>query len=66
MRFIRSYAVEDADVACELSDERLLAHSALPIIDRLRRLEEIRQFTLAVRVAPGAARQSEPGTEAMR
>jgi hypothetical protein len=65
VRFIRSYAVEVADVACELSDERLLAHSALPIIDRLRRLEE-RQFTLAVRVAPGAARQSESGTEAMR
>lgn len=44
--------IDAADFAYEISDERLLAYSALPIIDRLRWLDEIRQCTLAVRAAP--------------
>lgn len=43
---------ERVDVSYEISDERLLAYSALPIIDRLCWLDEIRRFTLAVRAAP--------------
>lgn len=52
-----------ADFAYEISDERLLAYSALPIIDRLRWLDEIRQFTLAVRAAPEAVAQRRSRTE---
>lgn len=44
--------IDAADFGYEISDERLLAYSALPIIDRLRWLDEIRRFTLAVRAAP--------------
>ncbi len=52
-----------ADFAYEISDERLLAYSALPIIDRLRWLDEIRQFTLAVRAAPEATARRQTGGE---
>ncbi len=45
-------AGEPVDFSYEISDERLLAYSALPILDRLRWLDEILQFTLAVRAAP--------------
>jgi len=44
--------VEGMDFSYEISDERLLAYSQLPILDRLRWLDEVRQFTLMVRQAP--------------
>jgi len=37
------------DFSYEISDERLLAYSQLPIVDRLRWLDEVRRFTLMVR-----------------
>ncbi len=43
---------EGVDFSYEISDERLLAYSQLPILDRLRWLDEVRQFTLMVRQAP--------------
>jgi hypothetical protein len=36
----------------ERTDEQLIAYSSLPILDRLRWLDEVRQFTLMVREAP--------------
>jgi len=54
------------DFTYEISDERLLAYSSLPIFDRLRWLDEIRRFTLAVRAAPEVAplqRSAIEGTE---
>jgi hypothetical protein len=44
--------MERVDFSYEISDERLLAYSELPILDRLRWLDEVRQFTLMVRQAP--------------
>ncbi len=40
------------DFGYEISDERLLAYSRLPVLDRLRWLDEVRRFTLMVRQAP--------------
>ena len=40
------------DFSYEISDERLLAYSQMPILDRLRWLDEVRRFTLMVRQAP--------------
>jgi len=54
---------EPVDFTYEISDERLLAYSALPIIDRLRWLDEIRQFTLAVRAAPEAVQRCQTRLE---
>ncbi|OQA33978.1 MAG: hypothetical protein BWY57_00826 [Betaproteobacteria bacterium ADurb.Bin341] len=36
----------------EISDERLIAWSRKPILERLQMLDNIRQFTLAARQAP--------------
>ncbi len=44
--------MERMDFSYDISDERLLAYSQLPILDRLRWLDEVRQFTLMVRQAP--------------
>lgn len=49
--------VERIDFSYEISDERLLAYSQLPILDRLRWLDEVRQFTLMVRQAPIVERE---------
>jgi hypothetical protein len=50
---------ERVDFSYEISDERLLAYSALPIIDRLRWLDEILRFTLAVLAAPDCGKRPE-------
>lgn len=49
--------MERMDFSYEISDERLLAYSRLPIIDRLRWLDEVRRFTLMVRQAPTVQRK---------
>lgn len=46
--------MERIDFSYEISDERLHAYAKIPILDRLRWLEEVRQFTLMVRHAPTA------------
>ena len=43
---------ERMDFSYEISDERLLAYSRVPLLDRLRWLDEVRRFTLMVRQAP--------------
>lgn len=52
------------DFSYEISDERLIAYSEMPLIDRLRWLDEVRRFTLMVRQAPtvpaAAAREPNP------
>lgn len=58
--------MERMDFSYEISDERLLAYSQLPILDRLRWLDEVRRFTLMVRQAPTVRRKSNeplPGLE---
>jgi len=40
------------DFHYEISDERLIAYSRVPLLDRLKWLDEVRRFTLAVRAAP--------------
>lgn len=45
------------DFAYEISDERLIAYSRIPLLDRLRWLDEVRRFTLMVRNAPTVARE---------
>lgn len=40
------------DFSYGISDERLLAYGRIPVLDRLRWLDEIRRFTLLVRNAP--------------
>ena len=53
--------MERMDFSYEISDERLLAYSQLPILDRLRWLDEVRRFTLMVRQAPTVQKkQNEP------
>lgn len=55
------------DFTYEISDERLIAYSRMPLLDRLRWLDEIRRFTLLVRQAPtvphaqATAATQEPG-----
>lgn len=51
--------MERLDFSYEISDERLLAYSQLPVMDRLRWLDEVRLFTLMVRQAPTVQRKSE-------
>ncbi len=51
--------MEYPDFAYEISDERLLAYSRIPLLDRLRWLDEIRRFTWMVRSAPTLARPSQ-------
>jgi hypothetical protein len=48
---------ERVDFAYEISDERLIAYSRIPLIDRLRWLDEVRRFTWIVRNAPVVARE---------
>ncbi len=58
--------MERMDFSYEISDERLLAYSQLPILDRLCWLDEVRRFTLMVRQAPTVRRKSNeplPGLE---
>jgi len=49
--------MERIDFSYEISDERLIAYSRLPLLDRLRWLDEVRRFTLMVREAPVVARE---------
>lgn len=51
--------MERLDFSYEISDERLLAYSQLPVMDRLRWLDEVRLFTLTVRQAPTVQRKPE-------
>lgn len=44
--------IERVDFSYEISDERLLAYSQVPLLDRLRWLDEVRRFTMMVRQAP--------------
>ena len=44
--------MQQIDFHYEISDERLIAYSRVPLLDRLKWLDEIRRFTLAVRAAP--------------
>lgn len=56
--------MEGVDFSYEISDERLLVYSQLPILDRLRWLDEVRRFTLMVRAAPTVQNiQDEPPLE---
>ena len=50
------------DFSYEISDERLLAYSRMPIIDRLRWLDEIRRFTLMMREAPTVEHRENAGS----
>lgn len=57
------------DFSYRISDERLVAWAAVPLLTKLRMLDELRRFTLAVRAAPEvdyADRQSAPPSEAKR
>lgn len=51
--------MEYPDFAYEISDERLIAYSRIPVLDRLRWLDEVRRFTWMVRNAPTVARPSQ-------
>ena len=44
--------MEPIDFHYEISDERLLAYSSLPLVARLQWLDDIRRFTLLLRAAP--------------
>lgn len=44
--------MERLDFHYEISDERLLAYSRMPVLDRLKWLDDVRRFTLMVRAAP--------------
>jgi hypothetical protein len=46
-------------------DDRLIAYSRVPLLDRLKWLDEICRFTLAVRAAPGRMAQN-PSIENMQ
>lgn len=46
------------DFNYEISDEHLLIHSRLPILDHLRWLDEVRLFSSMVRQAPMMQRKS--------
>jgi hypothetical protein len=48
------------DFDYEISDERLLAYSRVPLLDRLKWLDEARRFTLMVRAAPTVLRTDPP------
>lgn len=54
--------MERPDFAYEISDERLIAYSRIPLLDRLRWLDDVRRFTWMIRNAPTVARpgQDEP------
>jgi len=43
---------EQVDFAYQISDERLLAYSRMPLLDRLKWLDDVRLFTLMMREAP--------------
>lgn len=44
--------MQQLDFHYQISDERLIAYSRIPLLDRLKWLDEVRRFTLAVRAAP--------------
>lgn len=44
--------MERLDFHYEISDERLLAYSCMPVLDRLKWLDDVRRFTLMMRAAP--------------
>lgn len=56
--------MERLDFRYEISDERLLAYSRVPLLDRLKWLDELRQFTLLVRAAPDVSPGGRKGAEA--
>lgn len=43
---------EQVDFAYQISDERLFAYSRMPLLDRLKWLDDVRLFTLMMRDAP--------------
>ncbi len=47
--------MQQLDFYYEISDERLLAYHRVPLLDRLKWLDEIRRFTLVARAAPDVA-----------
>jgi hypothetical protein len=47
------------DFDYEIADERLLAYSHIPLLDRLKWLDEARRFTLLVRAAPVVPRPAQ-------
>ena len=54
------------DFHYEISDERLIAYSRIPLLDRLKWLDEVRRFTLAVRSAPVADKHKPTPKTAIR
>ncbi|MDP2170307.1 MAG: prepilin-type N-terminal cleavage/methylation domain-containing protein [Rhodocyclaceae bacterium] len=46
------------DLHYEIPDERLIAYSRIPLLDRLKWLDEVRRFTLAARAAPTVGRDA--------
>lgn len=46
------------DFHYEIPDERLMAYSRIPLLDRLKWLDEVRRFTLAARAAPTVGRDA--------
>ncbi|MGE5466131.1 MAG: hypothetical protein ACM3Y9_01775 [Ignavibacteria bacterium] len=47
--------MERVDFRYEVSDDRLRAYRQMPVLDRLKWLDDVRRFTLMVRAAPAAA-----------
>lgn len=45
-------ALKEMDFYHVIPDERLIAYSRIPLLERLRWLDEICRFTLAMRAAP--------------
>jgi hypothetical protein len=56
----------NVDFDYEISDERLLAYSRIPLLDRLKWLDEVRRFTLLARTAPIVARSASQGTSSIK
>ncbi|HEY6897836.1 MAG TPA: hypothetical protein VI279_11290 [Rhodocyclaceae bacterium] len=52
--------MERADFSYQISDERLLAYSSLPLLDRLRWLDDTCRFTLLMRQAETIERPTPP------
>ncbi|MBI3148919.1 MAG: hypothetical protein HYZ17_10465 [Betaproteobacteria bacterium] len=50
---------ERVDFSYHLSDEQLIHWAQMPILEKLRQLDEIRCFTLVARAAPRAHEHSE-------
>ena len=53
--------MERLDFRYEISDERLIAYGRIPVLDRLKWLDDVRRFTLMVRNAPLARANAATG-----